>query len=220
MVSFGDRLRLLRKEMKLTQDELAETFHINKSSISRYENNCQLPEYDLLQKIADFFNVSLDYILGKTDIANINIHLDNIKSILNHEPSCTKTFGDTLELLRLKNGWTQTELAKILSVAKGTVSNWENNNRFPDKNMLINLADIFNVSIDLLLGRTESDIVVHQIAKESKNNSTLFMEDAKALFMNGEVADEDKEEIFKYVSDLFWESKKINKEKYSRKKEK
>lgn len=130
------------------------------------------------------------------------------------------TFGNNLKNLRISSGWTQTDLAKLLNVAKGTVSNWENNNRFPDKDMLNNLADIFNVSIDFLLGRPESDIVAPPITKKDEKDHDSFMEDARALFMNGEVAEEDKEKIFKDISDLFWESKKINKEKYGRKKEK
>lgn len=67
MASFGDRLKQLRKESNLTQQELACKFYLNKSSISRYENGTQLPEHDLLEKIADYFNVSIDYLLGRTD---------------------------------------------------------------------------------------------------------------------------------------------------------
>ncbi|MBU5227803.1 helix-turn-helix domain-containing protein [Clostridium senegalense] len=68
MSTFGERLKELRKEHRLTQQELADNFYLNKSSISRYEKNQQLPENDLLQKIADFFNVSIDYLLGRTDL--------------------------------------------------------------------------------------------------------------------------------------------------------
>lgn len=128
------------------------------------------------------------------------------------------TFGYNLKLLRMQNNWTQTELAKLLNVAKGTVSNWENENRFPDKDTLNKIADVFNVSMDYLLGRTST--IVAPITKKDIKDHDTFMEDAKALFMNGEVAEEDKEKIFKDISDLFWESKKINKEKYGRKKEK
>ena len=132
------------------------------------------------------------------------------------------TFGNNLKLLRMQNSWTQTELAKLLNVAKGTVSNWENENRFPDKDTLNKIADVFNVSIDYLLGRTDENTstIVAPVTKKDIKDHNNFMEDAKALFMNGELAEEDKEQIFKDISDLFWESKKINKEKYGRKKEK
>lgn len=71
MTSFGDRLKELRKKSNLTQQELASKFYLNKSSISRYENGTQLPEHDLLEKIADYFKVSIDYLLGRTDIKDV-----------------------------------------------------------------------------------------------------------------------------------------------------
>lgn len=70
METFGERFKKLRLEKRLTQDKLAEMFFLNKSSISRYENNFQIPELELLNKFAQFFEVSVDYLLGRTDIRN------------------------------------------------------------------------------------------------------------------------------------------------------
>ncbi len=67
MSTFGQRFKELRKNKGLTQETLAKNFYLNKSSISRYEQNKQLPEMDLLKKFADFFDVSIDYLLGRTD---------------------------------------------------------------------------------------------------------------------------------------------------------
>lgn len=72
MPTFGERFKELRKMKKLTQEKLAEMFSINKSSISRYEKNTQMPEMDTLKKFANFFDVSIDYLLGRTDVKNIN----------------------------------------------------------------------------------------------------------------------------------------------------
>lgn len=66
MITFGERLKELRNLKKLTQQQLADIFYLNKSSISRYENNGQMPENEVLQKLADFFEVSIDYLLGRT----------------------------------------------------------------------------------------------------------------------------------------------------------
>lgn len=68
MDTFGDRLKQLRKEKNLTQENLASIFFLNKSSISRYEKNSQIPENDLLQKIADFFDVSTDYLMCRSEV--------------------------------------------------------------------------------------------------------------------------------------------------------
>lgn len=56
MATFGERFKELRKEKKLTQDKLAELFYLNKSSISRYENNLQIPEMPTLESI---LNISM-----------------------------------------------------------------------------------------------------------------------------------------------------------------
>lgn len=71
--TFGERLKILRLENKFTQNELSELLFLNKSSISRYESNKQIPESETLQKIASSFNVSMDYLLGLSDIRNIAI---------------------------------------------------------------------------------------------------------------------------------------------------
>lgn len=65
-------------------------------------------------------------------------------------------FAERLNELRKNKGLNQTELAKELNVAKQTVSNWENGNRNPDNDMLIKIANYFEVSLDYLLGRTEN----------------------------------------------------------------
>lgn len=70
MSSFSERLKELRLENRLTQEELAEKFYLNKSSISRYERGQQVPELELLKKIADYFGVGTDFLLGKSDIRN------------------------------------------------------------------------------------------------------------------------------------------------------
>ena len=58
--------------------------------------------------------------------------------------------------LRTAFGWSQVELAKKLSVAKQTVSNWENDNIQPSIEMLVRLSGIFHVSTDYLLGLDSS----------------------------------------------------------------
>lgn len=70
------------------------------------------------------------------------------------------SFGDLLAELRADNKMTQKDLAKILFVTPGTISNYENNEYFPDMEKLIALADFFHVSTDYLLGRTPIDLSV------------------------------------------------------------
>lgn len=65
-----------------------------------------------------------------------------------------RSFGEILTSLREERGIYQKELAAILKVSVGTVSNYENNIHFPDQDALLQLADYFGVTVDYLLRRT------------------------------------------------------------------
>lgn len=68
MPQFGEILRELRDERRLTQTELANTLHISKSAISSYEIGASLPPMERALELADFFGVSLDYLFGRSSI--------------------------------------------------------------------------------------------------------------------------------------------------------
>jgi len=69
-MSFGDILKKLRNEYNLTQEELANKLSISKGTIGMYEINKRFPDKDPLNAIADFFKVSTDFLLGRTNIRN------------------------------------------------------------------------------------------------------------------------------------------------------
>lgn len=64
------RLKFLRKKMGISQLKLAMDLNMNQNSISRYENEEREADYATLIKIADYFNVSIDYLLERTDDPN------------------------------------------------------------------------------------------------------------------------------------------------------
>ena len=61
------RLKELREKSGISQLKLAMDLNMNQNSISRYENNEREADYETLIKFADYFDVSLDYLLGRTD---------------------------------------------------------------------------------------------------------------------------------------------------------
>ena len=61
------RLKKLRKMRRISQLKLAMDLNMNQNTISRYENLEREADYETLIKIADYFDVSIDYILGRTD---------------------------------------------------------------------------------------------------------------------------------------------------------
>ena len=69
-MTFSEKLKNLRKTHKITQEELAKIINVERSSIGKYESANTIPSNDTLIKIAEYFNVSTDYLLGKTNVKN------------------------------------------------------------------------------------------------------------------------------------------------------
>lgn len=61
------RLKELRKERKISQLKLAFDLNMNQNTISRYENLERQADYETLIRFADYFDVSIDYLLGRID---------------------------------------------------------------------------------------------------------------------------------------------------------
>lgn len=64
---FGSRLRELRKNNGLTMKELGKKFSLAESTISGYENGNRKPDLEMIDAFANYFKVSSDYLLGRTD---------------------------------------------------------------------------------------------------------------------------------------------------------
>ena len=79
MNAFSERLVLLRNEKKLTQEKFAEIIGVSKSTISMYENGNRTPSFEIEEKIADYFNVDLEFLRGRSDIRNKYQHNKNMK---------------------------------------------------------------------------------------------------------------------------------------------
>lgn len=62
------RLKKLRQSRNLSQQKLAEEFHISQQSIWKYENNISEPDISTLINFANYFDVSVDYLIGNSDI--------------------------------------------------------------------------------------------------------------------------------------------------------
>lgn len=77
----GKRLRKLRNEKKLTQTELGKIINVTKVSISGYESGDRTPDTDNLGRLADYFEVTSDYLLGRTNKMNEPLTESNIIKI-------------------------------------------------------------------------------------------------------------------------------------------
>lgn len=128
-------------------------------------------------------------------------------------------FGKRLKLLRNeKDGLTQGKLGEEFNVHKGTVSNWENGNRFPDEGTLIKLADYFDVSVDYLLGRTNkrkpSHLTKEDMIKLAPEYSWLFEEEGLEYvqLVEGIKTEDVPLEVVKEIIDTILKYRHLNKD--------
>lgn len=71
-----NRIKLLREEFKISQEELAEKLELSKGIISLYETESRKPSYEVLIKLSKIFNCSIDYIMGISDVRNSDNDFD------------------------------------------------------------------------------------------------------------------------------------------------
>ncbi|OFV68910.1 helix-turn-helix domain-containing protein [Acetobacterium wieringae] len=118
----GERLKNLRKNMGYTQDDLAEKLSISRSSLSLYEIDKRDPDSETFNKIADFFNVSLDYLNGRTDDPN---PIRDVDQDLHDEHNYTKELEDFLKdnvttaMFQDYGDWSDEEKRDLLQFLKG-----------------------------------------------------------------------------------------------------
>lgn len=93
-MSFKDRLKKLRQEKELTQDDFAKELNMSRSAIASYESGRNEPPYEVLRRIADFFNVTTDYLLGKTHSRNVT---DEITDAVKDDPELLEFWDDLRE---------------------------------------------------------------------------------------------------------------------------
>lgn len=81
-MTFGNRLRKLREDNNIKQVELAKVFNITSQALSQYERGLRMPDAVLLDKLATYFNVSVDFLLGR-NLNTLSEEADNeIKKIV------------------------------------------------------------------------------------------------------------------------------------------
>lgn len=130
-------------------------------------------------------------------------------------------FGDRIRQLREQADMTQAELGKIIGVSDRVLGYYESNERFPRKQELImKLAETFNVSTDYLMG-TDGALIQNageQYGDIGHRQAQGVLKNVEMLFAGGELPEDDKDEVFRIISELYFDAKKKNKEKYGRKK--
>jgi len=82
----GKRLKVLRSELEITQEEFGKRYNLKKSTISQYESGVSRPDDELKTRIATDYNVSIDWLLGLTDIRTPLDNADQVSNALADDP--------------------------------------------------------------------------------------------------------------------------------------
>ncbi len=72
MLNIGERITQLRKQLNLSQDELAKKAEVSRTIIGNYERNTNTPSIEVLIKLAKVFNVSVDFIIGEGELSTFD----------------------------------------------------------------------------------------------------------------------------------------------------
>lgn len=88
------------------------------------------------------------------------------------------SLNENIKRMRIARGMNQVEFAKLIGVTKQCVSNWENDNVLPSIEMLVKIADVFNVRTDLLLGRDSDECIdVSGLTETQRGHIALIVKD-------------------------------------------
>ena len=145
MDTFARRLREQREKRGISQNEMASILNIKETAYQHYEYGRVKPKVETLTKMAEFFEVSTDFLLGLTD--------NNETKRSKFEDNIKKSIATILRAERKRIGITQKQMADQLNLGYTTYQQYENCKRMPLNELLVHMANYFHIEMDMLLGR-------------------------------------------------------------------
>ena len=116
MKTLGCRLKSLRKNMQLTGEEFGAKMNVSKPTVSLWESDKRTPNAEMLQKIANFFDVSVDYLLiGKPNTTNDSYYYDTEVAELAEQ---IKNDPELRILLDAKRNLSKQDMKAIINITK------------------------------------------------------------------------------------------------------
>ena len=147
-MNYGQKVKELRERNGITQKELAKYLEIDAKLYSHYETEDRIIPCKHLYAISLYFNVSLDYLFGFTNIKNYetNKKLDINKGEV----------GIKLKEFRKELKLTQTKLADILNTTQSVIAEYEKGKNLIATPFLYTICKKYNISADYLLGKIDN----------------------------------------------------------------
>lgn len=121
---FKNRLKELRSEKGLTQRELANLIKLSPSTIAMYEAGQRTPDPEILQKLADYFGVSLDYLMGRTDVRS---PVDKTAEAVENDP-------DLRIIERARKKMSPKDRERMMKILKASFEDFFNEDEGEDEN--------------------------------------------------------------------------------------
>ena len=136
-------VELANEDDETRKVELAKKIGMSYTVFSKAYNYGIIPKPKVLVRIADYFNVSLEYLLGLSDNDNF-------------EPAQQRaTYNERLKFLLNENNLNMNELSDLTHIHRNNISQWQRRNYTPTIDDLLIIADVFKVSLDYIMGRTD-----------------------------------------------------------------
>jgi len=179
-ITFGQRFKELRTEKGLTQEELARDFtfkckeKISKAAISQYEHSKRTPEVPLLKLLADYFGVTVDFLLGSDEEYGLSPAQNYSKTIIREDSAVLdetndddlkRTIGKRLGYARKRKAMTLRDVGSSVGVVFATIGGIERGESFPSIELLNALCKIYGVDSSWVMG--------HKIAESNDGTEDL-----------------------------------------------
>lgn len=97
---FGNVLRYLRTRSDMTQKQLADALGVSESRIGMYERCQREPDFEMLETIADYFNVDMNYLTGRTDVEREYTFTPPAAELTRDEAQLVEDYRDASEEIR------------------------------------------------------------------------------------------------------------------------
>ena len=138
------RMKEIREEAGLKQKDVAKILGVSKGSYSMWECGSDTIPLRRLNQFCNYFDVSIDYVVGFNDKKKYANAKPNIK---------IKVTGENLKKIRLKKDFTQVKMAEELNINQPTWNRYENSKTLILTIVLVELAKKYHYSIDKILGK-------------------------------------------------------------------
>ncbi len=122
-----------------------------------------------------------------------------------------ETIGERIKRLRERKNLTQKELAEKVDITEASLSRYENNLRVPRAQILSRLAVALDTTSDYILTAYIPEDSNDKFTRRDISEYDAFIQTANTFFMDDDVAEEDKEALFRDISELFWRAKEKSK---------